>query len=117
MKSQAALLSALLIAVLLSGCDKHSPVGQLAQQTKSSAEKAEDAVKVAANKTEAAVKNTTQKAVDAGRNGYQKAATFSTNAIGKAASLATNMAVHAKAGAQKVESATTNIVSEIRQKL
>lgn len=115
MKFQAALLSAIFLALLLGGCDKQSPIGQLAQDTKSSAEKAKDAVKDATTKTADAVKNTTQKAVDAGKSGYQKAATFGTNAVRKTTSLATNVAAHARAGAQKVESVTTNIVSDIER--
>jgi hypothetical protein len=114
---RAGLLSIVLMALLCGGCEKKSTLEQFADDSKSAAQKAGNSVKDAANKTKDAVKDTAQKAMDAGKEGVQKATTFATNVAGKTTTLATNVAAKAKEGAQKVESATTNIVSEIKQKV
>jgi hypothetical protein len=116
-KFHAAVLSITLMALLGSGCEKKSTLEQFAQDSNNAAKKTGDSVKDAASKTKDAVKDTAQKAADAGKEGVQKAATWATNAAKQTTIFATNAAAKAKEGAKKVESAATNIVNDIKQKV
>jgi creatinine amidohydrolase/Fe(II)-dependent formamide hydrolase-like protein len=113
-------IAALLCALVIfcgSGCEKKSPVAQFAQNSSNAMKKAGNSVKDTASKTKDAVKDTAQKAVDASKEGVQKASVWATNAANKTATFATNAAAKAKEGAKKVESAATNIVNDIKQKV
>ena len=105
-KCCAVYFSVALMVTLAGGCEKKSPVEQVTEDSNNAAQKAGNAFK-----------DTAQKAVDAGKEGAQKAAAFATNVAGKTTTLATNVAARTKEGAQKVESAVTNFVGEIKQKV
>ena len=116
-KFRAAFLAMMLMGSLAYADDTKSKVEQLAQATSDTVQKAKDGIKDTANRTEKAVKDTANKAAEAGRRGVEKASEFATNIAEKGSSLATNVAAKTRVGAQKVESATTNLVDEIKQKV
>jgi len=117
LKFQIAALLCALVVLCGSGCEKKSPVAKFAQNSSNAMKKAGNSVKDTANKTKDAVKDTTQKAVDASKDGAQNASAWATNAANKTATFATNAAEKAKEGAKKVESAATNLVNDIKQKV
>jgi len=116
-KFQIAALLCAFVVVCGGGCEKKSRMERLAQNSSNAMKKAGNSVKGTANKTKDAVKDTAQKAADAGKDGVQKASAWATNAANKTATFATNAAEKAKEGAKKVESAATNIVNDIKQKV
>lgn len=102
-------ITALLCAFIVlfgNGCEKKSAAEKLRDDSADAVKKAGDSVKDVATKAKDAVKDTAQKAMDAGKDGVQQASNWATNAAAKT-----------KEGAQKVESAVTNVVNDIKQKV
>jgi hypothetical protein len=117
LKFQFAALLCALVVLLGNGCEKKSGVEKFAEDSNNAAKKAGESVKDTANKAKDAVKDTAQKAVDAGKEGVQKATDWATNAANKTTTFATNAAAKVKETAKKAESATTNLVNDIKQKV